>query len=99
MEQKEKERPRIKVKTSLAGSSDYRRVKSARAILAENHVKNMSFFATIKATESKEEPIIITEKYLLSRYSEVYIIDRWCPISKFIGSLVFMYNNDNYKFK
>ena len=94
----QKERPRIKVKTSLAGSSDYRRVKSARAILAENHAKHVSFFAAIKAVESKEEPII-TEKYLLSRYSEVFAIGRWCPVSKFIGSLVYMYNEVNCKFR
>lgn len=97
MEQKEKERSRIKVKTSLAGSSDFRRVKSARAILAENHVKNMSFFAAIKV-ESKEEPIIITEKYLLGRYSEVMVWNNWKPVSHYVGELVFMYNN-NFKFQ
>lgn len=91
-------RVRIKVKTSMAGSSDFRRVKSARAILAENHAKNVSFFANIKTAEVKEEPII-TENWILSRYSEVFALGRWCPVNKFLGSLVFMYSNDNYQFK
>lgn len=95
----EQKRARIKVNTSMVGSSDFRRVKSVRAILTENHVKNVSFFAAIKAAEVKEEPVVVTENWILSRYSEVFALGRWCPVNKFIGSLVFMYNNDNYKFK
>ena len=93
----EQKRARIKVNTSMVGSSDYRRVKSVRAILTENHTKNVSFFAAIKATERKEEPVI-TEKYILSRYSEVMVWNMWKPASHYVGVLVFMYNN-NFKFQ
>ena len=93
----EQKRERIKVNTSMVGSSDYRRMKAVRAILTENHTKNVSFFAAIKAEEKKEEPVI-TEKYILSRYSEVMIWGNWKPVSHYVGVLVFMFNND-FKFQ
>ena len=91
------ERKRFKVKPGLLGSSDFRRVKSSRVILNENHKKNLAFFASIKPKEVKVE-IEITEKYILSKYSRVYAMGQWCPVSRFIGSLVFMYN-DKYLFE
>ena len=93
----EQKRARIKVNTSMVGSSDYKRMKAVRAILTENHAKNVSFFAAIKAEEKKEEPVI-TEKYILSRYSEVKIWQSWKPVSHYVGVLVFMYRN-NFKFQ
>lgn len=89
-------RHRIKVKSGLIGSSDFRRVKSRRVILEENHKKNLAFFASIKPKEVKVE-IEITEQYLRSKYSQVLVMTRWEPISKYVGSLVFMFNN-NYQF-
>lgn len=48
-------RKRIKVKSAtIAGSSDYGRIKAKRAILEENHRKNASFFASIKEKPVKE---------------------------------------------
>lgn len=90
-------RQRFKVKPGLLGSSDFRRVKSSRAILEDNHKKNVAFFSSIKDVEGCKETII-TEKYILGRYSRVLTMGQWCPVSKFIGSLVFMYN-DNYLFE
>lgn len=92
------ERKRFKVKPGLLGSSDFRRVKSSRAILEENHKKNAAFFLSIKPEVEECKETIITEKYILSRYSRVYAMGQWCPVSRFIGSLVFMYN-DKYLFE
>lgn len=49
-------RARIKFRATLAGSSDPRRIRAARNILEENHKKNVTFFATIKATVEITEP-------------------------------------------
>ena len=89
------ERTRIKVKANLVGSSDFRRVKAARAILAENHEKNLTFFASIKPVASEK---VITEDYILRMYSRVSVWGNWCSVRKFIGVLMFMYN-ENYKFE
>lgn len=91
-----KERQRFKVRTNIVGSSDFRRVKSARAILAENHERNLTFFATIKPVETSEKEL--TEDDILRMYSRVSIWGNWCPVRKFIGVLMFMYN-ENYKFE
>lgn len=90
------ERKRIKVRSSLIGSSDVVRLHAKRAILEENHVKNVTFFASLK--DNKKVVNEITEEYLIKRYSEVMVFGSWSPISKFIGTLVFMYNN-SFRFK
>lgn len=52
-------RNRIKVNTSLAGSSDFTRVKSARAIREINHEQfiNSEMFMAI----SQKEPVVVKE--------------------------------------
>lgn len=84
-------RNRIKLKTSLVGSSDFRRFKSKVAILEMNHKKNVVFFESIKNSVKSDKPIDLTESDLLRRYREIRVMGTWCPISKYVGLLLFMY--------
>jgi hypothetical protein len=83
-------RNRIKLKTSLVGSSDFRRFKSKVAILEMNHKKNLEFFESIKPSD---KPIPITEEYLLRRYKEVRVLGTWRPLYKYIGCLKVLYDD------
>lgn len=83
-------RNKFKLKTSLVGSSDFRRVLSKRSILELNHKKNAKFFESIKPSD---KPITITEEYLLRRYKEVRVLGMWCPLCKYIGCLKVLYND------
>lgn len=90
-------RTRITFKATLAGSSDKRRIAAARVALSINHNEGKKYFDSINVDVEVEE-VEITEEYLLRRYTEVMVFGTWCPLKKYVGRIVFMYET-NYKMR